>query len=73
MITRNINNVTKICVPIFGTHFQLCAHLHMCIAHCYSNKQKHKLVAYSYLNFSSSTGKQGTNEYASDKPINYLI
>ena len=38
---------------IFGTHFQLCAHL--CIAHCYSNKQKHKLVAYSYFKFHRET------------------
>ena len=67
MITRNINNVTKITeylVRIFN--YVLTCGLHIVT-------QISKSINWWRIVISSSTGKQATNEYASDKPINYSI
>ena len=67
MITGNINNFNKITeylVRIFN--YVLTCALHI-VTHI------SKRIIWWRIVILSSTGKQATNEYASDKPINYLI
>ena len=67
MITRNINNVIKITeylVRIFNYVLTFSLHIVTEIS---------KSMNWWRIVISSSTEKQATNEYASDKPRNYLI
>ena len=67
MITRNINNFTnktEYLVRIFN-------YVLTCALHIVTHTSKS--IIWWRIVILSATGKQVTNEYASDKPINYLI